>query len=174
MLSLRVSALIWSMFQCSKLLSDTSVIQFYPSKFVLIADILDTFGAFPFPLTHHHTTKQVFLTSSLFAGHLVYDRIWTMCSDSRPLPGKGPVACSVIGTCEHAESLSAVKRTTVQVLPNENIADLSRWLPSVFPLSAVWQRLVVSDVHSKHVVSEKLRSRTVQTASTAICFVWIY
>lgn len=31
--------------QCAKLLSDTSVIQFYPSKFVLITDILDTFGA---------------------------------------------------------------------------------------------------------------------------------
>uniref|UniRef100_T1JKK3 VPS35 endosomal protein-sorting factor-like n=1 Tax=Strigamia maritima TaxID=126957 RepID=T1JKK3_STRMM len=30
--------------QCSKLLVDTSVIQFYPSKFVLITDILDTFG----------------------------------------------------------------------------------------------------------------------------------
>uniref|UniRef100_A0A8D3C3Q3 VPS35 endosomal protein-sorting factor-like n=1 Tax=Scophthalmus maximus TaxID=52904 RepID=A0A8D3C3Q3_SCOMX len=48
--------------QCSKLLSDTSVIQFYPSKFVLITDILDTFG------------------------QLVYDRIWSMCSDPRPLP----------------------------------------------------------------------------------------
>uniref|UniRef100_A0A3Q2TGY7 VPS35 endosomal protein-sorting factor-like n=1 Tax=Fundulus heteroclitus TaxID=8078 RepID=A0A3Q2TGY7_FUNHE len=48
--------------QCSKLLSDTSVIQFYPSKFVLITDILDTFG------------------------RLVYDRIWTMCSDPRTLP----------------------------------------------------------------------------------------
>ncbi|XP_061611932.1 VPS35 endosomal protein-sorting factor-like isoform X2 [Phyllopteryx taeniolatus] len=48
--------------QCSKLLSDTSVIQFYPSKFVLITDILDTFG------------------------RLVYDRIWSMCSDPRPLP----------------------------------------------------------------------------------------
>ncbi|XP_060551407.1 VPS35 endosomal protein-sorting factor-like, partial [Ruditapes philippinarum] len=30
--------------QCSKLLADVSVIQFYPSKFVLITDILDTFG----------------------------------------------------------------------------------------------------------------------------------
>ncbi|XP_004086849.1 UPF0505 protein C16orf62 homolog [Oryzias latipes] len=48
--------------QCSKLLSDTAVIQFYPSKFVLITDILDTFG------------------------RLVYDRIWSMCSDPRPLP----------------------------------------------------------------------------------------
>uniref|UniRef100_H2V3K0 VPS35 endosomal protein-sorting factor-like n=1 Tax=Takifugu rubripes TaxID=31033 RepID=H2V3K0_TAKRU len=48
--------------QCAKLLSDTSVIQFYPSKFVLITDILDTFG------------------------RLVYERIWTMCSDPRPLP----------------------------------------------------------------------------------------
>ncbi|XP_066519962.1 VPS35 endosomal protein-sorting factor-like [Hoplias malabaricus] len=48
--------------QCSKLLSDTSVIQFYPSKFVLITDILDTFG------------------------RLVYERIWSMCSDPRLLP----------------------------------------------------------------------------------------
>lgn len=30
--------------QCAKLLVDTSVIQFYPSKFVLITDILDIFG----------------------------------------------------------------------------------------------------------------------------------
>ncbi|XP_053626026.1 VPS35 endosomal protein-sorting factor-like isoform X2 [Plodia interpunctella] len=30
--------------QCSKLLSDVSVMPFYPSKFVLITDILDTFG----------------------------------------------------------------------------------------------------------------------------------
>uniref|UniRef100_A0A7M4FVA8 VPS35 endosomal protein-sorting factor-like n=1 Tax=Crocodylus porosus TaxID=8502 RepID=A0A7M4FVA8_CROPO len=45
--------------QCSKLLSDTTVIQFYPSKFVLITDILDTFGK------------------------LVYERILSMCVDSR-------------------------------------------------------------------------------------------
>ncbi|XP_019368390.1 PREDICTED: UPF0505 protein C16orf62-like [Gavialis gangeticus] len=45
--------------QCSKLLSDTAVIQFYPSKFVLITDILDTFGK------------------------LVYERILSMCVDSR-------------------------------------------------------------------------------------------
>ncbi|XP_008195313.1 VPS35 endosomal protein-sorting factor-like [Tribolium castaneum] len=30
--------------QCAKLLSDTSVLTFYPSKFVLITDILDVFG----------------------------------------------------------------------------------------------------------------------------------
>ena len=30
--------------QCSKMLADTSVIRFYPSKFVLIADILDALG----------------------------------------------------------------------------------------------------------------------------------
>ena len=30
--------------KCSKLLADTSVVQFYPSKFVLITDILDNFG----------------------------------------------------------------------------------------------------------------------------------
>ncbi|KAM4025171.1 VPS35 endosomal protein-sorting factor-like isoform 2-T2 [Anomaloglossus baeobatrachus] len=45
--------------QCSKLLSDTTVIKFYPSKFVLITDILDTFGK------------------------LVYERILSMCIDSR-------------------------------------------------------------------------------------------
>jgi hypothetical protein len=32
------------LYQCSKLLADVSVIQFYPSKFVLITDILDAFG----------------------------------------------------------------------------------------------------------------------------------
>uniref|UniRef100_A0A7N4NPI4 VPS35 endosomal protein-sorting factor-like n=1 Tax=Sarcophilus harrisii TaxID=9305 RepID=A0A7N4NPI4_SARHA len=47
--------------QCSKLLSDTSVIQFYPSKFVLITDILDTFGK------------------------LVYERILSMCMDNRSI-----------------------------------------------------------------------------------------
>ncbi|XP_071976700.1 VPS35 endosomal protein-sorting factor-like isoform X4 [Engystomops pustulosus] len=45
--------------QCSKLLSDTSVIKFYPSKFVLITDILDTFGK------------------------LVYERILSMCMDNK-------------------------------------------------------------------------------------------
>ncbi|GJQ78307.1 hypothetical protein Trydic_g22145 [Trypoxylus dichotomus] len=30
--------------QCAKLLSDTDVLQFYPSKFVLVTDILDSFG----------------------------------------------------------------------------------------------------------------------------------
>lgn len=30
--------------QCAKLLADTDVLPFYPSKFVLVTDILDTFG----------------------------------------------------------------------------------------------------------------------------------
>ena len=34
--------------QCSKLLCDTSVIKFYPSKFILITEILDTFGRLVF------------------------------------------------------------------------------------------------------------------------------
>ena len=38
------SLIINYQFQCSKLLADISVIQFYPSKFVLVTDILDTFG----------------------------------------------------------------------------------------------------------------------------------
>eukprot|EP01135_Chromosphaera_perkinsii_P004922 Nk52_evm27s304 gene=Nk52_evmTU27s304 len=34
--------------QCCKLLNDRSVIEFYPSKFVLVTEILDTFGRFVF------------------------------------------------------------------------------------------------------------------------------
>jgi len=34
--------------QCSKLLCDTTVIKFYPSKFILITEILDTFGRLVF------------------------------------------------------------------------------------------------------------------------------
>lgn len=34
--------------QCSKMLADTSVLQFYPSQFVLITDILDIFGKLVF------------------------------------------------------------------------------------------------------------------------------
>lgn len=38
--------------QCAKLLVDTSVIQFYPSKFVLITDILDNFGNLVYQRIH--------------------------------------------------------------------------------------------------------------------------
>jgi len=31
-------------FQCTKILSYTSPLQFYPSKFVLVTDLLDLFG----------------------------------------------------------------------------------------------------------------------------------
>jgi hypothetical protein len=55
--------------QCTKLLNDVSVIGFYPSKFVLITDILDTFG------------------------NLVYDRILTKSSffpKGSPVPQRLP------------------------------------------------------------------------------------
>lgn len=49
--------------QCSKLLSDaSSVLQFYPSKFVLVSDILDAFGK------------------------LVYDRLKSKSEDEKSLP----------------------------------------------------------------------------------------
>jgi len=35
---------IFLLFQCCKLLADMNVMEFYPSKFCLITDVLDTFG----------------------------------------------------------------------------------------------------------------------------------
>uniref|UniRef100_A0A4W5MB84 VPS35 endosomal protein-sorting factor-like n=1 Tax=Hucho hucho TaxID=62062 RepID=A0A4W5MB84_9TELE len=75
--------------QCSKLLSDTAVIQFYPSKFVLITDILDTFG------------------------RLVYERIWFMCSDPRPLPG---MSCVSVCHCIYLMSLITCLHSEVALL----------------------------------------------------------
>ncbi|XP_048575354.1 VPS35 endosomal protein-sorting factor-like isoform X2 [Nematostella vectensis] len=42
--------------QCAKLLADTSVIQFYPSKFVLVTDILDTFGRLVYERLHRKSS----------------------------------------------------------------------------------------------------------------------
>ncbi len=60
--------------QSAKLLSDTSVIQFYPSKFVLITDILDNFGMHP-PSPWLHVCIRVQCFSPIASGHLVFDRI---------------------------------------------------------------------------------------------------
>ncbi|RVE48169.1 hypothetical protein evm_007229 [Chilo suppressalis] len=44
--------------QCSKMLSDVNVMQFYPSKFVLITDILETFGDLVFDRLKGKSYKQ--------------------------------------------------------------------------------------------------------------------
>ncbi|CAG9783747.1 unnamed protein product [Diatraea saccharalis] len=44
--------------QCSKMLSDVNVMQFYPSKFVLITDILETFGILVFDRLKEKSYKQ--------------------------------------------------------------------------------------------------------------------
>ncbi|XP_026472409.1 UPF0505 protein C16orf62 homolog [Ctenocephalides felis] len=47
--------------QCSKFLADTSVIQFYPSKFVIITDILDVFGKLVYERLH---SKSVYIPAN--------------------------------------------------------------------------------------------------------------
>lgn len=94
-------------FQCSKLLADISVIQFYPSKFVLVTDILDTFGKASFiQLISYRRSNMIVKMQILvgccktvlnvsFAGKLVYERIFRKSSIFTPgsniptmLPGK--------------------------------------------------------------------------------------
>ena len=53
--------------QCAKLLSDCSVPKFYPSQFVLVTDILDTFGK------------------------LVYDRLWSKANAELKAAGQAPL-----------------------------------------------------------------------------------
>ncbi|XP_047464640.1 VPS35 endosomal protein-sorting factor-like isoform X2 [Mugil cephalus] len=101
--------------QCSKLLSDTSVIQFYPSKFVLITDILDTFG------------------------RLVYDRIWTMCSDPRPLPGMDATSASN-SPCEYNSfTVEDVNDTAKETCLNWffKIASIRELLPRLYVEAAI-------------------------------------
>ena len=106
----RSTGCLLQLLQCSKLLADTSVIQFYPSKFVLITDILDNFGTLAIlsllqpltPLTPHSPTLSLLhppphsltpslphpLTPSLPTsplGHLVFDRIFR--KSTIPPPG---------------------------------------------------------------------------------------
>ncbi|ETE65169.1 hypothetical protein L345_09057 [Ophiophagus hannah] len=85
--------------QCSKLLSDTTVIQFYPSKFVLITDILDTFGK------------------------LVYERIFSMCADHcTPLPAFEEIQkCTELFLRKSREEISFIwflKQVGMEVAPH--------------------------------------------------------
>uniref|UniRef100_A0A1A7WFA7 VPS35 endosomal protein-sorting factor-like n=1 Tax=Iconisemion striatum TaxID=60296 RepID=A0A1A7WFA7_9TELE len=99
--------------QCSKLLSDTSVIQFYPSKFVLITDILDTFG------------------------RLVFDRIWTMCSDPRPLPDSFTM-----------EDVNDTAKETDEMLAAFN----GYWNKNIFDLLATFRQISGESIQKQLVV----------------------
>lgn len=86
-----VSWILAIFFQSAKLLSDVSVIQFYPSKFVLVTDILDTFGKHLWTCLFErvlcvyilynmwdfaiYPSCCLFWFVNLFAGRLVYDRL---------------------------------------------------------------------------------------------------
>lgn len=61
--------------QCSKLLADTSAMQFYPSKFVLITDILDTFGNLVFDRLKNKSELVRMGTSSVLPDDFTPDMV---------------------------------------------------------------------------------------------------
>ena len=83
--TMQYCTLCLSCLQCSKLLIDTTVIQFYPSKYVLITDILDNFGQLYSP----QCQSQCVLACSALpcAGYLVSVCDSMQCPPLCRLPG---------------------------------------------------------------------------------------
>lgn len=52
--------------QCAKFLSDTDVLNFYPSKFVLVTEILDTFGNLVYERLHRKSETFLYDIRSFF------------------------------------------------------------------------------------------------------------
>lgn len=78
--------------QCAKLLADTSVMQFYPSQFILVTDILDNFGRLVFErLRTKAEYFKYWLLCRLFFGYcvlafIVFEQAWQQCG--HPVAGE--------------------------------------------------------------------------------------
>ncbi|XP_014223082.1 UPF0505 protein C16orf62 homolog [Trichogramma pretiosum] len=67
--------------QCAKLLVDTSVISFYPSKYVLITDILDTFGKLVYERLKEKAKQESKTLPTFFTPEMVSENAKETCQN---------------------------------------------------------------------------------------------
>ena len=82
--------------QCSKMLADTSVIRFYPSKFALIADILDALGSLVYERIFARSNQLAGAGSNKTVSKLPPDFTYELVPQSAKVRGLGGMELSFI------------------------------------------------------------------------------